>query len=74
MCGVLADLNIELPTDPLKYLGHDEVHDTVNSIGYAEIGERRDILLVPPLSNITVSFSFAISKTFCLKSFSSVMF
>ena len=53
-----AGLSLELPDDPLKYLGHEEAQATVNSIGYATIGDHRDTLLVPPLANITVSPDF----------------
>lgn len=53
-----SDASLEMPESPLQYLGHDErhlQHHNENNIGYTQIGDFRDVLLVPPLSNITVN-------------------
>lgn len=41
----------------LMYLGHEKhyISQGIGTIGYAHVGEWRDVILVPPLSNITVS-------------------
>lgn len=52
-------LDIEFPKEEaLNYLGHDRRYDQggKGTFGYAQVGEWRDTLLVPPLSNITVRF------------------
>ena len=50
-------LDIPRPTDWDKYLGHDIrwKEGGPGTIGYSEAGVFRDVLAVPPLSNITVS-------------------
>ncbi|CAK8689527.1 unnamed protein product [Clavelina lepadiformis] len=51
-------VTITSPSDALNYLGHDEKQSSggLGTIGYAQIGEHRDTILVPPLGNITVRF------------------
>lgn len=51
-----SSANVGFPNDAFLYLGHEERLQGEGSIGYAQIGEWRDTLLVPPLSNITVRF------------------
>jgi len=50
-----ASIPISSPENALLYLGHDQRQETDGGLGYAQIGEWRDTLLVPPLANITVS-------------------
>ena len=51
-------------TKSLLYLGHDNINkqNGPNSIGYAQVGEWRDTLMVPPLVNITVNICTASLK------------
>merc|ERR1712136_552598 len=53
----LADI-ISFPEEALAFLGHEkpERQNGNGSIGYAKVGEWRDVIMVPPLSNITVRF------------------
>lgn len=48
--------DVGFPRDALLYLGHEERLQGESSLGYAQIGEWRDTLLIPPLANITVRF------------------
>jgi len=47
-----------IPNNALALLGHDQRSAVggPGTLGYVEIGEFRDIILVPPLANITVRF------------------
>nr|XP_018667701.1 putative multicopper oxidase GMC1 isoform X1 [Ciona intestinalis] len=49
---------ISPPNDALKYLGHDtrQAISGVNTLGYTQIGDWKDTVLIPPLGNITVRF------------------
>ena len=51
---------IQRPTNWNKYLGHDKrwKEGGPETIGYSEAGVFRDVILVPPLSNITVSRNY----------------
>merc|ERR1712121_240348 len=52
-------LDIEFPDEALDFYGHNakyERGDEAETFGYGQIGEWRDTILVPPLSNITVRF------------------
>jgi len=40
----------------LEYLGHAERFQGNSTLGYVQLGEWRDVILLPPLSNITVRF------------------
>jgi len=50
------EVDIPRPTDWDQYLGHDIrwKEGGPGTIGYSEAGVFRDVLAVPPLSNITV--------------------
>lgn len=54
-------LDIEFPDEALDHIGHDRKYraDGSGTLGYARVGEWRDTILVPPLSNITVRFRTA---------------
>jgi len=49
-------IDIEFPDGATEALGHEDKHEGSKSFGYAQVGEWRDTLLVPPLGNITVRF------------------
>lgn len=51
-------LDIELPSEAFEFYGHERKYKIggAKGFGYAKVGEWRDTLLVPPLSNITVRF------------------
>lgn len=49
---MLAALNTAIPNHRQMWLDGG-----AGSLGYAQAGEFRDVLLVPPLSNITVTIS-----------------
>jgi len=52
-----SDNGIEWPGDEaLTFIGHEKKQQGNGSIGYLQIGEWRDVIIVPPLSNITVRF------------------
>jgi len=52
--------NVPQPANWDRFLGHDKrwKEGGPGTIGYSEAGVFRDVLLVPPLSNITVSRNF----------------
>ena len=54
------NITIQQPANWDRFLGHDKrwKEGGPGTIGYSEAGEFRDVLLVPPLSNITVSRNF----------------
>jgi len=54
------NINIQPPANWDRFLGHDKrwKEGGPGTIGYSEAGDFRDVLLVPPLSNITVSRNF----------------
>jgi len=54
------NINIQPPPNWDRFLGHDKrwKEGGPGTIGYSEAGVFRDVLLVPPLSNITVSRNF----------------
>ena len=54
------NIDIQQPTNWNKYLGHDKrwKEGGAETIGYSEAGVFRDVILVPPLSNITVSSNY----------------
>jgi len=56
-CFIDNQSNITRPTNWDRYLGHDIrwKEGGPETIGYSEAGVFRDVLAVPPLSNITVS-------------------
>jgi len=51
-------IDIDFPSGARHYLGHSTRYEAgePGTFGYAQVGEWRDTLLVPPLSNITVRF------------------
>jgi len=54
------NVNVPQPANWDRFLGHDKrwKEGGPGTIGYSEAGDFRDVLLVPPLSNITVSRNF----------------
>jgi len=56
-CFLDPQFDIPRPTNWDRYLGHDIrwKEGGPGTIGYSEAGVFRDVLAVPPLSNITVS-------------------
>uniref|UniRef100_H2YBB0 ferroxidase n=1 Tax=Ciona savignyi TaxID=51511 RepID=H2YBB0_CIOSA len=56
--GYDPDLYIEKPSDPYKYLGHEQNQDLSQegTIAYVEPGDWRDTFTVPPMSNVTIRF------------------
>ena len=54
------NVNVPQPANWDRFLGHDKrwKEGGPGTIGYSEAGDFRDVLLVPPLSNITVSRTF----------------
>ena len=54
------NIDIHRPTNWNKYLGHNKrwKEGGPETIGYSEAGVFRDVILVPPLSNITVSRNY----------------
>ncbi|XP_002128493.3 laccase-like [Ciona intestinalis] len=56
--GYDPQAEIEEPSDPLKYLGHEQRQDLTQegTIAYVEPGEWRDTFTVPPMSNVTIRF------------------
>ena len=48
-------VDIPSPSDALQFLGHEIRQQAVGGIGYSYVGDWRDTILLPPLSNITVS-------------------
>jgi len=51
---------VQQPADWDRFLGHDKrwKEGGPGTIGYSEAGDFHDVLLVPPLSNITVRRNF----------------
>jgi len=50
-------IDVEYPAEALDFGDHHvKYHRRQSSFGYAQVGEWRDTLLVPPLGNITVRF------------------
>lgn len=48
-------IDVEYPAEALDFGDHHvKYHRRQSSFGYAQVGEWRDTLLVPPLGNITV--------------------
>ncbi|XP_076825146.1 multicopper oxidase mco-like [Clavelina lepadiformis] len=49
---------IKRSDDPLKYLGHDQRWKAggKGTLGYSDAGTFHDVLLIPPMSNITIRF------------------
>ena len=54
------NINIQQPAIWERFLGHDKrwKEGGPRTIGYSEAGVFRDVVLVPPLSNITVGRNF----------------
>jgi len=57
LCSIDPNNTIAQPTNWNEFLGHDErwKKGGPETIGYSEAGVFRDVIFVPPLSNITVS-------------------
>ncbi|XP_078484901.1 multicopper oxidase mco-like [Ciona intestinalis] len=51
-------VNTPLPNNPLRHLGHDvrQAAGGDGTLAYAEIGDFRDAIIIPPLGNITIRF------------------
>jgi len=78
------NINIQQPANWDRFLGHDKrwKEGGPGTIGYSDAGVFRDVLLVPPLSNITVSRNFVPkhaleidinSMLFCISSLGTVL-